>query len=425
MQRIQLLAAASLIALAAPLGAHELELGRLLVADHEAATIRVLDLDTGKISHEFAVPVANPGLAAADRGRLGVVVTRDEAGTVRLLDTGIRFEGHGDHDDLVKTEPGWLDVAVTGTRPAHLVEHAGRFAIFYDGRREEGIAAKAVVLDLADPAAAPRVWDSPGAQHGVAVPLEDGALLVSTPNPDFVANKEGASSLPIGIKILDEADKVVAELDDLAAPDRSCNGFHGYAAVGERLVFGCFQADPGHPQSDGGALIVATDADGVTSRKLAYPDGRRASTIKATDGRWAVGNYGVSGAYTAFLRIDPATPELTMADVLEQPGGQPSCHFALDGGGRLLVNLTPDGTLRAYEIASWREVLAMETVAPFDCAWNATAPKPELAVVGDRAYVSDPLGGRITEFDLGRRQANRVLAIGGMPARLAGGGDGH
>lgn len=114
---------------------HAVLRGRLVFADHDKPVLRILDLDSGETTHSFAVPLPNAGLATAADGRHVVVKTGDEAGTIRILDSGLVRESHGDHDDVEKLTPRLLDHVLTGDKPAHVVSEQGQIALFYDGDR--------------------------------------------------------------------------------------------------------------------------------------------------------------------------------------------------------------------------------------------------------------------------------------------------
>lgn len=412
---------AALALLAASASAHEAAKGRLFFTDNDAPVLRALDLDEGRVTHELAMPKASARLVALSGGEYLAVSVGDPAGTVLFVDTGLAFEEHGDHRDVAKSEPRLLALKLEGTKPGHVVEGHGKVAVFYDGAREPRVDAVVHLVDLAtlaEATAAERRWQSPGPQHGIAVPFRDGRLLVTTPNPPYVAGEKEASSLPIGFRLLDARGAVLAELDRADDPDRRCRGYHGHAARGAVHLFGCFMKAEGEWLSDGGLLLVRETEAGLESRKIPYPDDRRASTIASGGGRWFVGNYGKPGEYRAFLRIDPEGPAPTPADVMPVADGRIVCQFAVSGDR--LVNLTPDGTLRLYDIASWKELASRPVVGAFDCAWNA-AMRPELAVSGDRIYLSDPAAGAIHEFSSNDLAALRRFAVGGRPTRMAAG----
>ena len=70
----------------------------------------------------------------------------------------------------------------------------------------------------------------------------------------------------------------------------------------------------------GGMLILSQSKSGFSARKLAYPDERRISAIKARAGaKFMVANYGKAAPYDALLRVDPAAQSLSANDVLPVP----------------------------------------------------------------------------------------------------------
>ncbi|PTM39653.1 hypothetical protein [Bosea sp. 124] len=409
---------------------HAVLRGRLVFADHDRPVLRVLDLDSGETTHSFAVPLPNAGLTTAEDGRHVVVKTGDEAGTIRILDSGLVRESHGDHDDIEKLTPRMLDLVVTGDKPAHIVSEQGRIALFYDGDRPwlRKSEPKVVLLDLASlrgTSPPSVVWKSPAPQHGIAIPMGKRLLLVSVPNPIYAKGEDrSASSRPDGFEILamtgkPESWKPVLRVNDTARPDASCRLFHGHAALRDTHVFGCAEGE------GGGVLVLRRDGRNFATHKLAYPDGRRTSTIKGGSGRHLVGNYGLTSPYDALLRIDPAATALSEADVLAVPGEQGACQFEVSSSGRRLANLTADGKLRVYEIApAWKEVASFDAVPAFDCAYGAKTPTPNLAVIGASAFVSDPTGGRIREYHLDSLKQGLDLPVDGKPTVIAGGASG-
>lgn len=409
--------------------------GRLVFADHEKPVVRILDLDSGEVTHSFDVPKANPGFAGASGGRYVVVKTGDDAGTLRFLDTGLIAESHGDHVDLDKAEPKLLDFMAKGDRPAHVISGQGQLALFYDGLRPwEGKSEPKVVMvaidNLANAKPEVTVWPSPAPQHGIAVPLGARQWLISMPNPAYAKGDDrSASPRPNGFEVLERGKSSskegvwerVASFNDPERAEASCRLFHGYApARGGRHLFGC-------AEGEGGGLLVISKApkgtaSGWSAHKLAYPDERRVSALKSREGAgYLVGNYGLKAPYDALLRIDPEARVLAAEDVLAVPGGQAVCQFELSGTGHRLANLTPDGKLRVYEIApAWKEIAAFDAVPAFDCAYGARTPTPGLAVIGNSAFISDPTGGRIREYHLDTLKQGLDMPVGGMPANLAG-----
>ncbi|MFY8105470.1 MAG: hypothetical protein ACOVKO_01050 [Elstera sp.] len=415
---------------------HPTSRGRLVFADHETPVVSLLDLDDFQVTHRFSVPKANPGFSPVAGGRYVVVKTNDDHGTLNILDTGVTRDSHGDHVDLTKGPAKMLGLSFTGDRPAHVISDYGWLVLFYDGQRpwERPSEPKAILVDIATldgPKPTIQTWKSPAPQHGIAIPVGRGEWIFSVPNPAYAkGDDQKASSRPNGFEVLDQNRQwqTVASFNDLTRPDKSCKLYHGHAALADRHVFGCHAAIADSPLSDGGVLILERDGKGIWgSRKLAYPDARRASTIKATAANPAmVANYGADGRpYDALLRIDPTAASLTAADVFTIPGGQPVCQFELTPDGKRVANLTPDGMLRIYETApSWTETASFPAVPAFDCAYGAKTPTPTLAIVGNSAFVSDPVNRRIREYHLNTLKQGLDIQIDGMPANIAGGGHG-
>ena len=408
--------------------------GRLVFADHEKPVVRILDLDSGEVTHSFEVPKANPGFAGVSGGRYVVVKTGDEAGTLRILDTGLIAESHGDHVDLEKAPPKLLDFMTTGDRPAHVISGQGQLGLFYDGLRPwEGKSEPKVVMLAIDSLSKTKpdvtIWPSPAPQHGIAVPLGARQWLLSVPNPAYAKGDDrSASPRPNGFEVLEQGKpaskdggwKRITGFNDPARADASCKLYHGYAAArGGRHLFGC-------AEGEGGGLLVLSKAGksaaGWSALKLAYPDERRVSALKSREAaRFLVGNYGLKAPYDSLLRIDPEAKALSAGDVLAVPGGQAVCQFELSGNGSRLANLTPDGKLRVYEVApAWKELASFDAVPAFDCAYGAKTPTPSLAVTGSSAFVSDPVAGRIREYHLDTLKQGLDMPVGGMPANLAG-----
>jgi hypothetical protein len=357
-------------------------------------------------------------------GRYAYVLTGDAQGTVRILDAGLTFDSHGDHVDVEKGPVKLLDFAVSGMRASHVISASGWTVLFFDGRRGEqadpssSILARATAIDVPSLARGkPRAIElqTSGPQHGLAAPLGDRLFAVSSPNPAYARFEANVGSLPTGI-FLRSADKPkpIAVFDGSTKEAPSCPQMHGHAAVGRIHVFAC--------GGEGGAGLLMLRKAGKAWKAAArsYPDNRRVSTLHAHEGaRFAIGNYGTSGKYQALIRIPlQSDAPLGEADVFAVPNGQSVCQFATWEGH--VVNLTPDGKLRVYRFApSWSERTSFEAVAPFDCAFDAKEPKPSLAVLGDRAFVSDPTQKRIREFDLKTLKQGLDLPIDGMPGHLA------
>jgi hypothetical protein len=409
-----------------PAGAHETSRGRLVFAEHDTPFVRVLDLDSGKVTHSFQMPKPRPALEVG--GRYVLILTGDDKGTVRVLDSGLAVDAHGDHQDVEKRPVRLLKVAVTGDRPSHVASGYGWTSIFYDGPRpadREG-DAKAVLLDhkwLARDRTLTLTWTSAGPQHGIAVPLGRDLWSVTSANPAYGKQEPEASSLPVGLQVIDAGQrwKKIAAFDGSANPAVFCAELHGHGTDGKRHIFGCKDAGGTNAEPGAGLLVIEAAADGTwNARPLAYPDDRRVSTIRSRTGASVmVANYGRGRRYDALLRIAPDATSLSAADVLSVPDGQTACQFDVSDDGQV-VHLLPDGTLRLYATSpAWKEVTRVEAVAPFDCSFGASAPRPTLELAGARVFVSDPARRRIRAFDAKSVKVDRDFPVNGAPEALA------
>lgn len=410
---------------------HAVSRGRLVFADHERPKVSVLDLDSGEVTHSFDVPKPNPVLTMTEDGRYAVIKTGDDAGTVRFLDIGLTYESHGDHTDVEKGEVKLLDYTRSGDKPAHVVSENDWVAVFFDGHRpwERASEPRAIfvrldTLNKAKPTT--RTWASPAPQHGIAFALGGDEWLVSTHNEPYAKGDQKASSRSNGFRVVKGDDwKVVASFDDLSDPQNSCKEFHGHASLNGVHAFGCAQGPDSDPKA-GGILVLGKTDGQWRARRVAYPDNRRTSTIKARDGgQYLIANYGNTGPYDALIRVDPKTIALKAEDIFQIPDGQAVCQFEVASNGKRVANLTADGKLRIYDAApAWKQVAHFDAVPAFDCAYGAKTPTPSLAIVGENVLVSDPVNKRIREYSLGSLQQGLDLPVEGTPANLANGGGG-
>lgn len=401
--------------------------GRLVFAYSDRPSIGVLDLDSGEVTHRFEMPAVNPRLILSDEGRYVFIVTGDPHGTVRILDTGLIYESHGDHVDFDKGEVKLLQFAITGARPSHITSANGWVTVFYDGRRGEtstpspAVSAKAVAIEIASLVHQRPMTiklDTPGPQHGLAVALGQRNFLITSPNPAYARFEENAGSLPLGVSVLGgDGKRRIAAFDGSVKNQPSCPQLHGHAGLGKAHVFGCAAAPDA---SGGGVLVLRRQGSKWTATSRAYPDARRVSTLRADrNARYAIGNYGEVGKYDALIRIDARSAgALERSDVYQIPGDQPVCQFA--ASGERAVNLTPDGRLRVYRVMpDWTEIASFDAINAFDCAFDAKEARPALGILGARAFISDPAGKRIREFDLKTLKQSLDLPLDGAPGNLA------
>lgn len=186
---------------------------RLLVADHEARPVQLIDLGTGKTVGNYDVK-APTYVYSSPSGRFGVMI-QINANLVTAVDSGIVMEDHGDHFHVYKNDPALTDFVYEGATPIHYTPHEGQFAIFNDA---SGIVTLLTERNLRLKDEPILTFDSGRPHHGAAVPMGDKVLVtVATTDPD--------NALPIDVEVRDLQNNVLQCIE-------GCPGLHGEAAVG-------------------------------------------------------------------------------------------------------------------------------------------------------------------------------------------------
>lgn len=373
----------------APAGAEEVDEAqpRLVVADGEAGEVTLLDLTSGEPvdTYETAEPAY---LSTSSDGRLVYLIQYDND-EVDVLDAGSWAVDHGDHQHHYTAEPTLLD-ALAGPAPSHVVGHDGTAALFTDGNGE------VMLLDedaLTDGEVVSETIATGRPHHGVAIAVHD-EVVVTLPNPDA---PEG--ELPHGVTVRDEAGEVVAESAD-------CPELHGEVSTAEGLAFAC--AD--------GVLVVDPDGADSTFTKVAYPAeaaGLRAwSLVGGEDADVVFGALSGEDTQRAVTRLDLATGSVQQIALPADASA-----VALDSEHDALLVVTADGQVHLIDTGTGEVRVSEPVVGAFD--YGAEAPRPQIAVGDDRAYVSDPAAGTVVEVatndDL---RVTRTLDVSGAPQRL-------
>lgn len=366
-------------------------LRRLMVGDlTNTRTVRVVDLDRGRVMETFRFDASVIDLLPANDQRYAFAVSR-EANVVRILDGGIWDEGSGGQLRLFMQAPAMLDFGVTGLLPTHSQVNGKWFATFLDGTGEAKLV-DATTLGSASPTVV--TLASGRVHHGIAVPVEDVAL-VSTAS----ANGQPAS----GIDVFSVAGQRITGFTDCLHP-------HG-AAIPSAAVFGC----------QDGLLILRRDGGNWTSTKIPYPAqyaGMAASEVRARpELPYLIAYLKSTPDQAALARIDPATATFTPIQV---PGRGPSQEFAFDPPGRNFLVVGLSGDLHVFTLPGMtlRGTVTGATTAQPD-------PLPALGVrwasvaAGEKfAYVGDPAAGQVAEIDMQTLQVTRRMNVGSAPGKL-------
>ncbi len=384
---------ASLLCGTAPALSEETTAWRLFVSDHAEPVVHAVDAIEGTVIDSFAIK-GPATLYRSDSGE-AVYAVQTDANLVSTIATGIAFDDHGDHADIVIDPPRLTGAAFAGEYPVHLVEHDGHWAVFFD---KEGKARIFEGHEALEGHVETREVDSSAPHHGVVIAYGDHAL-VSEPHP------EDPSKLPVGIKVLDGSGAQLGELE-------ACPDLHGEASSGNVTAFACATG-----------LLVVNSVGGVpTLTHLPYadnlPEGKSTTLIGGRGLQYFLGNYGAS----AVVLIDPTEAEAFR--LVELPTRRVT--FAVDPiRARFAYVFTEDGTLHQLDVLSGEIVKALTVTDPYSMDGHWSDPRPRLAVAGDNVVVTDPLAGKLHLVNATSFEAAGEIAIEGTPFNIvAVGGSG-
>ncbi|WP_233494023.1 zinc metallochaperone AztD [Desertihabitans brevis] len=277
----------------------------------------------------------------------------------QVLDTGVEVQGHGDHNHYYDTGATLTDVVHPAPEPGHVVRHAGKVALFSDG------AGTVALLDPEEVAAGPAepTWTAPSPHHGVAVPLEDGGMVVSVGTEE---ERTGAAALD-------------ASFTDVTRSDE-CPGLHGEATAGNGAVLlGC---------TDGVLLFK----DGSFT-KVPSPDeyGRIGNQAGSEHSDVVLGDYKTDPDAelerpTRVSLTDTETGELRLVDL---PASYSFRSLGRGPEGEALV-LGTDGKLHVIDPDSGEITSSIQVTEEWQEPLQWQQPRPTLAVEGEIAYVTEP-----------------------------------
>ncbi|MBQ0850857.1 hypothetical protein J8N05_22095 [Streptomyces sp. BH-SS-21] len=287
----------------------------------------------------------------------------DEDHVVVSTDTGFR---------VLDAAGGTLtDIEYKGSKPGHVVRHAGKTVLFTDGTGEVNVFDPADLSSGKKPQG--RTYASAEAHHGVAIELANGELLSTL----------GTEEKRTGALVLDKDDKELARYE-------KCPGVHGEAAAqNEAVGVGC--------------------EDGI----LIYKDGKF-TKVEAPDDYGRIGNQAGSdvspvllGDYktdaeaelerpTRISLIDTEKKKLRLVDL-----GTSYSFRSLARGpeGEALV-LGTDGAVHVIDPASGKTEKKIPVVGTWQEPLDWQQPRPTLFVRGGTAYVSDPNKKALHAIDL-------------------------
>lgn len=377
--------------------------GRLALAEKDARTLRIHDLDSA--SNEASYTLDNPPSAvyASPNGRYAVAVQRLQD-QVQFVDGGIWQEDHVDHLHDYKQASRSVAWKLAGARPTHYDLQIGKQAAFFmDGNAAASPVQGAglrVITDASIAAGNTVASLELGAPlHGLGEPI-DNKLLVSTRAAD------APDTLPTHLTLYQRNGSGFT-LDRQIAT--RCNGMHGSFSSGSSTVAGC---------AAGMLLVRHTGASTVDNGQLISTPlrvGSIAGHVRLPDQFIGIATEGAAPAVvtTRFYALNGTNA--AVSDFLPQgweAGRQRRAH-GFDRSGQRFFILDDQGTLIVAQRAGggWSHLARVSAAIP---SMPSAAPWPTLVANGakDELYLTDPVarqlvvinsqtGAVITRRDLG------------------------
>ena len=356
------------------------------------------------------------GITVLDAASLAVVGEADLAGFNRLnpagdgrhvlvstgsafkvFDAGVWTEKHGDHGHSYAAQPALTDVEFQASQSGHAVFHAGRTALFSDGSgrveifEPSGLTAQAAALPESD------VYTAPEAHHGVAVPLEEGKLLVTLGDDE---SRRGIAVLAAG------SGQNRAEL----VRNEDCPGVHGEAVAGrDAVVVGC----------EDGMLVYR----GGQITKVPSPDayGRMGNQAGSPESSVVLGDYKVDkdAALERPTRVSLVNTETAALQLVELGTSYSFRSLGRGPSGDALV-LGTDGALRIIDPLTGNITSNIPVVAAWEESETWQDPRPPLFVQGSTAYVTEPASSAIHAVDLASGKVVKSAELPHVPNELTG-----
>eukprot|EP00963_Diacronema_lutheri_P007248 scaffold633_cov321-Pavlova_lutheri.AAC.26 len=352
-------------------GAH-----RLLLADSESGSIRVLNLEDG--DEVETLELSGPArLYTVGDGRYAFAVQREQNVT-NAIDGGLWIDDHGDHFHAYMRDPVVFDFDIEGGVPTHFVENDGVIAVYNDGAGDASLMRLSEIRQ--DSPAVDVVANGP-AHHGVAVPLDDQVLI---------SIADDGESLPKGVDLVDMDSTILQEVHD-------CPLLHGSASDGDLVVLGCGD----------GVLVVDNSDSPMETFNIPSPDGeegRVGTVIKHPRWDFFIGNHGP----LALSKIDVAERSMELFPV---PIDVSAFGFTKDG--RSIVAITMDGQVHTISPSDGNITNSVELIAPYE-----SGVRPVLAFAPGRVVVSDHSSGEIYVLDDETLDTKMTFDADGIPQSM-------
>ncbi|MDO5512627.1 hypothetical protein [Corynebacterium sp.] len=360
---------------------------RVVIA-HEKG-LSVLDTATGEIISE----TERSGFLRLNNSGDGRHVLVTDGNKFVAFDAALKSRPHGDHAHHYSGDPELRDLAYDAPKAGHVTVHDGLTALFSDGDGTALIVPTDQIAEGYRPADGVLV-DSGNPHHGVAVPFQDGSVLITV----------GTEKERDTIQYRDAAGEILAETSD-------CPGVHGEAtAAGGTAAFGCTN---GPVVFDGQEFHKITPAAGVEYQRSGNLAGHPDSPIVLGD--YKVDEDADQEHPTQINLID------TRSHTMRQVELDSSYWFRSLGrgpAGEALV-LTYDGHLKVIDPESGEITADIPAIEAWEEKKEWQEPGPILQVAGDIAYVTDAEKQELVLIDLKAGAVSERFPLGVSPVEIA------
>ncbi|MGP3977958.1 hypothetical protein ACTWQF_28865 [Streptomyces sp. 8N114] len=326
---------------------------RLVLADSESGTLKILDLIEGKTK-----PLGRTakGAELVTDGRFAYANSRSGS---KVFDSGAWMVDHGDHIHYYRAKAHGLGT-VRGKKTEHVYSSPWLTAFtFTDGtarlvdhaRLEKGRISSTATLDEVD--------------RGPVVPFKENALVpVAGPGGDSV------------VEVRDRKGRKKTSLD------AECPELRGAAVTRTGVVFGC--AD--------GALFVTEKQGKPRAEKIPFgrkvPDKERPDSFRSRSlGTTLTARAGDKGVWV----LNVAERDWKLIET------GPAAAVNSAGEGTPLLVLDDSGTLKGYEISDGKEIASKRILSGSSSAKNTS--RAVIEVDANRAYVNDVAAKKVYEID--------------------------
>lgn len=354
--------------------------------------ILVIDTATG----QTVADIKKEGFLRLNPAGDGRHVLVSSSAGFEVLDLGLIRKPHGDHFHYYTTTPRLTGSIVPADKPGHVVTHAGRTALFADGTGtvttfetnalEDGQLSQEELTEIKT--AAPH--------HGVAVPLDSGATLVT----------EGTA---------DERHTVQEHKPDgsLGAQTTDCPGVHGAAtAQGEDVAsFGCTNGSVVFRDGQFHKVPVPEEYQ-RSGNQLGHPG----SPYVLTDYKTVKPVEGGEPEHPTKVGVINTTDATTTTVDLGSAYWFRSLGRGANGEGVVLTN---DGRLNVIDMASATVTRQVDVVTPWTENAKWQDPGPSVKTAGDFAYVTDPTTKKLHIVQISEGKLLSSLDLSVVPNEMA------